>query len=144
MSRSYLDVPTPDVKEFVVISIHDLAVRDHYMRKVKAMDAAILETDRFDEFFFLSLYMDCYLRLIDEETLRLDEGLIATHLESCFDLAPFVVIGNHIELPFRHRQLLRLEDVSWNWVEKVIREGQEFDRLEIDRYHEAMKEFDDE
>lgn len=105
--------------------------------------AAVMETDRFDEFFFLTLFEDCYVRLIDKETLSLNEGLIATHLESCFDYSPFVIVGNGIELPFQQRLLLRLQDVSWAWVEKVIREGQEYDRLEIARYRNAMQEFAD-
>jgi hypothetical protein len=144
MSRSYLDVPTPNVKEFVVLSIHDLEVRSYYRQKLEMTGAVVMETDRFDEFFFLTLFEDCYLRLIDKETLSLNERLIAIHLESCLDYSPFVVVGNDIELPFQHRLLLRLQDVSWEWVEKVILEGLEFDRLEIARYQEAMKEFADE
>lgn len=144
MSKSYLDVPTPNLREFVVLSIHDLKMRNYYRQKLEMAGAAVLETDRFDEFFFLTLFEDCYLRLIDEDTLSLNEGLITVHLESCFDYSPFVVVGNDIELPFQHRLLLRLQDVSWAWVEKVILEGLEFDRLEIARYRNAMQEFADE
>ena len=144
MSRSYLDIPTPNTKEFVVLSIHDLKARSYYQQKLEMTGAAVLETDRFDEFFFLTLFEDCYLRLVDKETLSLIDGLITTHLESCFDYSPFIVVGNDIELLFQHRLLLRLQDVSWAWVEKVILEGLEFDRLEIARYRDAMQEFADE
>jgi hypothetical protein len=140
--RTYLDVPTPDTKEFVVVSIHDPDLMREYRRLVEKAGAAVMETNRFDEFHFLSLYTSCFLRLIDEETLVANKDLLRTHLDCCFDLDPFVVVGKDIELPFRHNRLLRLQDLSWDWVLKTVREGQEYDRNEIDRYNRAMREFE--
>ena len=140
--RTYLDVPTPETKEFVVVSVHDPDPRRECSRQIEKTGAAILETNRFDEFHFLSLYMSCYLRLIDAETLEINKDLLRTHLAFCFDLDPFVVVGTDVELPFRHHRLLRLQDLSWDWVAKTIHEGQEYDQAEIDRYRRAMREFE--
>lgn len=140
--RTYLDVPTPETKEFVVVSIHDPDLMRKYCRLIEKSSAAIMETNRHDEFHFLSLYMSCYLRLIDAETLELNKDLLRTHLDFCFDLDPFVVVGTDVELPFRHSRLLRLQDLSWDWVSKTIREGQKYDQAEIDRYRRAMTEFE--
>jgi hypothetical protein len=137
--RSKDEIPFPQTKEFVVISLHDPALNSYYKNKLAHTRAAVMETNRYDEVFHMCLYTDCYLRLIDVETLRLETDSIHAHIENSIDLAPFIVIGDDIELPYKHQQLLRLQDIGWDWVKESIRQSREYDRLEIDRYHRAVR-----